>query len=100
MFKKRVFPLTEATLIRRTKDKNIIGENLEGKVYVVDGEHSYFYSFNETATVIWEICRQPVSMGKLVQEVAKTFEVSEASIRKDIYGFINSYLEKGLFKQC
>ena len=74
--------------------KGFIVQKLDGKTTIFDGEKSMLYTFNETATFVF----QKLKLGKSIEDInaifIKKYGISKEKAEKDIKELLKDLLSK------
>lgn len=75
-------------------NKGFIIQKLEDKTVIFDGEESVLYTFNETASFIFQKLKRGWEEEKIAQTLVKKYQVKLERVRKDIKELIKDLLER------
>ncbi|MGM9537393.1 MAG: PqqD family protein [Candidatus Onthomonas sp.] len=76
--------------------RSIAGENIVVPTGSASQEFNGMLNLNDTAAFIWMNAEKAASREELVQMMLAEFEVDEETARRDVNGFLNMLLQKGL----
>jgi len=79
-------------------NKGFIIQEIENETVIFDGENSVLFSFNETASFIFRRLKKRQEPEKIAHQLAKTYEVSEATAFKDVNSLIGKLAKKDIIK--
>lgn len=79
--------------------KGFISQRTGKKVSIFDAEKSLLYTFNHTATFMFDRLKKGLEIPKIVKDVTKEFRVSEINAGKDLKEFIEDLKEKKIAKE-
>ncbi|RTZ99169.1 MAG: hypothetical protein DSY90_01975 [Deltaproteobacteria bacterium] len=71
-------------------------ENFDNEVLLYSIPDSTGIYLNETACVVWELCRKSQSVGEIITLLETTYPAQRAAVRKDVVRAITSLVEKGV----
>lgn len=74
--------------------KGLISQKIGNIINIFDGEKSTIYSFNQTATFIFERIKQGLSKEDIISLVLKKYLVQKNIAEKDFNEFINELKNK------
>ena len=57
---------------------------LDSEAVVLDVDTGYYYTLNPTATFVWEMVVQGLSLSEIATEMVEKYDVDEAQAREDI----------------
>lgn len=80
-------------------NKGFIVQKLGEKTVIFDGEESVLYTFNETASFIFQKLKLGLEKEEIVKRIAKRFNVQEVRARKDFDELIKDLLNKKIIAQ-
>ena len=69
------------------------------KILIFDAEKSLLYTFNGTATFIFDRMKKGVDLKKIVEGLTEEFSVTHDQAKKDAYEFARTLIAKGLAKE-
>lgn len=69
-------------------------------ITIFDAEKSLLYTFNNTATFIFDKLKRGIDSKKIITDLAKEFEITEKKAAKDFDEFINTLKSKKLIKKA
>ena len=68
--------------------KGLISQKIKNKVNIFDGEESTIYSFNDSATFIFEKIKQGQDKKEITAAMIKKYSISQDTANKDFDEFI------------
>lgn len=80
--------------------KGLIIDKLGDKTKILDGEKSLFYSFNDTATFVFEKLKQGINEKEIVNALVKTFSVKRDRAEIDLKEFISDLIKKRIIQKA
>lgn len=76
--------------------REIAGEHVLVPTGAASQEFNGMISMTDTAKFIWEHLESVQSLEEMVQTITDTYEVDEATARRDVIGLVNALLEHGM----
>ncbi len=80
-------------------NKGFITQKLDGKTVIFDGEQSVLFTFNETASLIFQKLKVKWTKEKIVSSLVKKYAVSQQRAEKDFDTLIRDLLNKKIISQ-
>jgi hypothetical protein len=87
----RIFVRSQSVVSRRVSGETLIVP-VRGKV----GDLASIYSFNEVASLIWQLLEVPREVSELVSVVEREYDVDSQQAQQDVSKFLNDMLSVGL----
>src|ERR1700737_4884001 len=87
----RIFVRSQSVVSRRVSGETLIVP-VRGKV----GDLASIYSFNEVASLIWQLLEIPRDVSELVSAVEREYVVDLQQAQQDVSKFLNEVLSVGL----
>ena len=87
----RIFVRSQSVVSRR-----VSGETLIVPVRGVVGDLASIYTFNEVASLIWQLLEMPRDLSELVSAVVHEYDVDPQQAQQDVSKFLNDMLSVGL----
>ncbi len=78
------------------KDRQTASRVLAGEAVVLTPLNSKIYNLNETGSRIWEWLDGEPTVGEIVANVRREFEVSEEQATRDVVAFLEELAAKGM----
>ncbi|MEE9344908.1 MAG: lasso peptide biosynthesis PqqD family chaperone [Methylococcales bacterium] len=78
--------ITTNTIIQRNHE--IIYNDMDGETVMMDIEQGTYYGLDSTATRIWELLDQALSVEQLCQQLCRKYAVSEADCLNETLTFL------------
>ncbi len=78
------------------KDRQTASRVLAGEAVVLTPLNSKIYNLNETGSRIWEWLDGEPTVGEIVANVRREFEVSEEQAIRDVVAFLEELAAKGM----
>lgn len=75
-------------------NKGFIVQKLDGKTTIFDGEKSVFYTFNETATFIFQKLKSGWDEDKISDYLVKKYSIKKEKAEKDVKELLLDLLSK------
>lgn len=79
-------------------NKGYIIQKIGNKTTIFDSEKSLLYSFNESASFIFNKVKNGQSMNTLINSLSKKFKISLNKAENDVNDFINELSAKKIIK--
>ena len=89
----RIFVRSKSVVSRRVSGETLIVP-VRGKV----GDLASIYSFNEVASLIWQLLEMPRDVSELVSAVEREYDVDPQQAQQDVSKFLNEVLSVGLIE--
>lgn len=74
-------------------NKGFIQQKLDDKIVIFDGEESVLYTFNETASFIFQKLKLGWHGKKIIEELVKKYQIKEKKAEKDVNELISDLLK-------
>ena len=78
------------------RNPRVFSKKVGGTWHILEQNRRYVRELNETAGVIWEYTKKPVSEESIVQHLASLYNKPPDECAKDVHEFISEYLKAGL----
>lgn len=78
------------------RNPNVFSKKVGGVWHVLEPKGKFVRELNETAGVIWESTKKPVSQESLVQHLARLYNKPRKECMRDVSEFVSEYLKAGL----
>ena len=75
-------------------NKGFIVQKLEAKTVIFDGEESVLYTFNETASYIFQKLKRGWDNKKIIDGLVKKYHIKEKKAKKDVNEVISDLVKK------
>ncbi len=82
--------------VRRCKE--VIFSQLDDELLAVDSKKGFCYSLNETAGLIWEWMREPITLKEICIRLGEKFDVSRAQCLEEVTALLQGLYQAGLVK--
>jgi len=86
--------LNDRTIIRQSREP--VAVDVDGGVVMMSIAREKYYSLDGVGGRIWELVREPRSIGALCLQLSTEFDVDPAVCRADVEEFVTRLLEEGL----
>lgn len=83
-------------LVRRLEDLPF--QDMDGKVVIVHPARKKVLLLNEVGSRIWEILERRLTVGELVQNLLREYEVSEDQVEEEVCRFLARLRQGGLIE--
>ncbi|MFN4212722.1 MAG: PqqD family protein [Microgenomates group bacterium] len=80
-------------------NKGFIIQKLDDKTVIFDGEASVLYTFNETASFIFQKLKRGWDEDKIVSSLVKKYQVREERVREDFKQLVEELLKKKIISK-
>lgn len=80
-------------------NKGFIIQKLDDKTVIFDGEESVLYTFNETASYIFQKLKGGWEEDKIISGLVKKYQVKEERARKDFKELVVELLKKKIISK-
>ena len=80
-------------------NKGFIVQKLDNKTVIFDGEESVLYTFNETASVIFKRIKSGWDKVKIIDELAKKYDIKKKRVEKDVDKIFSEMIKKKIIKK-
>lgn len=75
-------------------NKGFVSQKLNSKMVIFDGETSLLYTFNETASFIFQKIKRGVDRKKILEALVEKYDVGKTKATEDLNDLIKSLLKK------
>jgi 6-pyruvoyl-tetrahydropterin synthase len=75
-------------------NKGLIAQKLDDKTVIFDSDQSILYTFNEIASFIFKKLKKGLPENKIVQGVARKYQVEEEKVKKDLKDLLSDLKKK------
>lgn len=82
----------------RVNEPSVISEVIDGETIVLNFESGHYYSFNPTASEIWQRLSAGEAVDATVACVARRFAVDPVTVRAQVAEFIRRLEDEGLIR--
>ena len=84
-------------LIIRRKG-NLLEAEVDGELVALEVEKGSCYGFNRSATRIWQLAEQPISLSSLCDRLVGEYDVDRARCEEEVAGVIRELEREGLLE--
>lgn len=81
-------------------NEKIVHETVAQETLVIDLGTGTYYSFNETASYIWQELVSGQTLQTIIETLSASFPDQTSGIRADLHSFTTSLTEAGLLCEC
>jgi hypothetical protein len=85
-------------MVRYLRNSKTISGRLHDEMVMMDMEQGKYFSLNQTATVIWELLENPLTMEELCDRLMGEFEVDRERCLEEVEEYIDEMNKLGLIK--
>lgn len=78
--------------------QHTLARELDGETVLVSLERGHYYSFDQTSTSMWRVITAAPSIDAAIAELLGEFDVSEATLRRDIEAWLEDLVSEGLIE--
>ena len=86
--------LTDSTMLVRVP--TAIGTDLGETVVLLDTDGTRLLELNPVGSEIWDRIEHPIALGRLLTDLAATFGVDGATVRRDVLPFVQTLVDRRL----
>ena len=79
--------------------KGLITQKLDDKIVIFDGDKSILYTFNETASYIFNKIKAKIDQEKILVLMVKRYGVKEEKLKRDMEEIIKDMQVKKIIKK-
>ena len=84
------------TIVSRGKD--VLASHLGEETVMMDVDQGRYYGLNVTATRIWDMLAQPITVSGLCAQLAGEFAVPWPQCEQEVLEFLEDLMSRGLVK--
>ena len=88
--------LTESTIV--TQSREPVAVEVDRTVVMMSIAREKYYSLDGVGGRIWELLRDPRTVGELNEQLLSEFDVDPAECRTDVEAFLTNLLDEGLIE--
>lgn len=89
--------MNEMTKLKRKP--GLMTASMNGSAVMMDIETGKYYNLGETGGRIWELLDPPATVTELCDQLTQEYDVSREVCMKDLQGFLQSLMDRGLISQ-
>lgn len=78
------------------RNPNVFSKKVGNRWHLLEPKQAFVRELNETAGVIWEHVKKPVSQEFLVQRLTTLYNKPRKECARDVNEFVGEYLKAGL----
>ena len=82
--------------MRYKQRDNLTVQSVDDETLILDINGNNIHQLNATASFIWGLCEDAVSMEQLTDLFAERYEIEQATAKRDVENVINQLSEMGL----
>ena len=82
------------SLYSRTQD--VIEADVGGEIVVLHTQNWQYFEFDRTGTAIWNLLREPMALGTLVDDLMSQYDVDRTRCTEETQAFLDDMVEQGL----
>jgi hypothetical protein len=75
-----------------------VGTRVGTGTVILDLEAGRYYSFEDTALVIWDLLEAPQSLASIVENLTGSYNVTHEQCQTDVAKFVNRLTQKSLVR--
>lgn len=68
------------------------------EVYILDATGESIHKLNRTASLIWELCDGSNTVGKIIQDITRAYEVDTVTATRTTVDFLETMVKKNLIE--
>lgn len=80
------------------QDSEPIPATVDDEVVMLSVRAGAYFSLNGVGSEIWNLLREPRSVGDVHQSLASLYDVDDQTLRRDVDSFLQAMLERGLLR--
>jgi|GEM_PF-5913956 len=77
------------------RKKDVIFQEVSGKIHLLDEKHDAIVSLNETGSLIWMLITKPTSLDTISTHIADRYNVQKHQAEHDASSFVLTLLKSG-----
>ncbi len=86
-------------MTRYIRNSKTISGRLHDEMVMMDMDQGKYFSLNQTATVIWEMLENPMTIEDICTRLAEDFEVDMRQCREDVLSYLEEMTDRGLISE-
>lgn len=79
-------------------NKNLIVQKIADKITIFDGEKSEFHTFNNTASLIFQLLKKNYNKEKIIKTLINKYQIDEKAVKKDVDRLLKEMVKKRIIK--
>ena len=80
-------------------NKGFIIQKMDNMITIFDGEKSVLYTFNKTATFIFEKIKSGLEPEKIIEDMRKKYAIKKDRAKKDLDELVNDLISKKIISE-
>jgi hypothetical protein len=85
-------------MLKYIRNSKTISGRLHDEMVMMDMEQGKYFSLNQTATAIWELLEDPLTMEELCDRLTEEYEVDMERCLEEVKEYIDEMTKLGLIK--
>jgi len=85
--------------VKFSQSNSVYSKKIDGKWVVLKKNGGHYYSFNDTAGLLWESLKKPMSNQNMSDLLVKQFGIDLKTAKEDVEEFIEDGIKDGLITQ-
>jgi hypothetical protein len=85
---------TLETVVATSVDQ--VSGNLTGERVVLSMKDGTYYGLTEVGVLVWDLLQNPVSVGRLVEQILETYEIDRETCERDLWELLDDMSAKEL----
>jgi hypothetical protein len=81
-----------------SRNGTLLEAEVDGEIVALNVESGTCYGFNSTATRIWSMIEQPLSLDEICKRLIEQFNVQPDACRRDVVALLRELQTDGLIK--
>lgn len=69
---------------------------IDDEIVMLNLENNEYYGLNKTATKIWNLLKEPITIGNIVENLLHEYEIDKETCEVEVKNFLMELLEKKL----
>jgi len=82
------------------RSPTILATDMDGDLVMMNIERGEYVGLKGIGPRLWALLEQPGSVDDLVAVVTREYEIDDATCRRDIQGFLDQMIAKGMVLEC
>ena len=78
------------------RNDSIVDAQIDGEIVMMDINNGEYYGLDVIAARIWELMASPKIVSEICEILQQEYKVSEEKCQKDVLGFIDKMIAKGV----
>jgi hypothetical protein len=85
-------------MIYYIQNKKVIQSRIGDEIVMLDVESGFYFGLNSVASVIWDMMKEKVDLGTMVDALIKEFDVDRSTCESDTLELIGQMVEKKIIR--